>query len=805
MLTKLRIASLSLLLITPFLGIRAQTDTSHSIRAAVETRNWATAVAETTKLRTSNPELFRAKNYDYLLARAAENSGDKTAAANNYQSVVSRQSALSEYALWHLARMARGTGDLLQEREHLRRLTALSPNSLLYDAAVLRLAESLFESGDYPSAVTATRITIRSKNVALARELLLLQGLALLRDSKASEARAVFTKVLTGMPDASRPDDYALQAARQLDQLEQTSGSNQYAGFTEADYLLRASVYHFNRDFVAARFHYQMLLDRFPKTGSLPFATFQIGRGFYSEANYPEAIKYFQKVADEHPQNPTAREALGFLGSTYIRLKRTDDAVAAYKLILDRFPNEPGLERPYLNIIDALHEAGRHTDALNWVQQTRAKFSGQQGSALALFSQMRIHLAQGAWTDVLKDADELLKLSDLGGVRVAGGTTTSEVSFLKAFALEQLGRTDEAISSYLAIPDGRNEYYGSRATLRLLRFAADQKTLSAIESRRATLLATAKTAIAAGQFEQAKTAAHAALRLTSDAAGKKEILQLLRTAYDGLTAYKLPAPQLLSLESKSEEPHRVMANALFELALYDEAMPEFFAARAATTSPPAGTAEKATPSVDEDYSIATYSLRGGLPNRAVRFAEQFWKPIPVDYAIELAPNGLIELLYPTPYRDALLKHAPSRNVDPRFVLSIARQESRYQADAKSLAAARGMMQFIPSTANQIASQLGLQNFNQDALYDADTAILFGSQYLSNLFKQFPNQPEAVAAAYNGGEDNMSRWMGRSKSADPERYVPEVGFSQSKDYVYKVMSNFWSYQRLYDAQLQPLVR
>ena len=76
-------------------------------------------------------------------------------------------------------------------------------------------------------------------------------------------------------------------------------------------------------------------------------------------------------------------------------------------------------------------------------------------------------------------------------------------------------------------------------------------------------------------------------------------------------------------------------------------------------------------------------------------------------------------------------------VDPRFVLSIARQESRFQADAKSVAAARGMMQFIASTANEIAAQLKLQNFQQDDLYNPDTAIRFGSQYLANLFQQFP--------------------------------------------------------------------
>jgi soluble lytic murein transglycosylase len=233
---------------------------------------------------------------------------------------------------------------------------------------------------------------------------------------------------------------------------------------------------------------------------------------------------------------------------------------------------------------------------------------------------------------------------------------------------------------------------------------------------------------------------------------------------------------------------------LLTLGLYDEALPEFLAT---------ATARNTTTNSDQAYTLARLSLQAGLPNRAIRFAEPVWKGIPADYVIDLAPRDMVELLYPVPFRESLIKHASSRGVDPRFVLSIARQESRFQVEAKSVAAARGMMQFIPATASEIAAQLNMTNFEQDDLYNADTAILFGSQYLANLFKQFPDQPQAVAGSYNGGADNLARWIARSKSSEADRYVPEIGFTQTKDYVYKVLANFWTYQRLYDAQLQPL--
>ncbi|MGI8495669.1 MAG: transglycosylase SLT domain-containing protein, partial [Pyrinomonadaceae bacterium] len=140
-------------------------------------------------------------------------------------------------------------------------------------------------------------------------------------------------------------------------------------------------------------------------------------------------------------------------------------------------------------------------------------------------------------------------------------------------------------------------------------------------------------------------------------------------------------------------------------------------------------------------------------------------------------------------------------VDARFMLSIIRQESRYRADVKSYAAARGLLQFISTTADKLADELNRADFRQDELYNPPTAIEFGAQYLSNLFRQFPAQPPAVAASYNGGEDNMARWMARAKTDAPDRYVPEIVFTQSKDYVYKVLANYRVYQIFYDETLK----
>ncbi|HEX3252490.1 MAG TPA: transglycosylase SLT domain-containing protein [Pyrinomonadaceae bacterium] len=764
------------------------------IATAVEAADWQTARAEINKLRSTNESLFRDKSYDYLLGRIAGRTGDLATATASYQIIAANNSRLREYALWRLAKLARATGDLVLERERLQQLSATAPSSLLFEAATLRLSESFFESGDFQAAANSARPLTLSKNTNVAREGAALMGTAYTRAGKVAEARDVFTKLVMQMPDASRPDDFALEAVRQLDAFDNNSPN-----LSEADHLLRASVYQFNRDFAGARIHYQAVIDRFPDSGAITNARVQLARGLYNEAKYEDAIPILQKVmgtAFDSP-SPAGRDAIALLASSYLRLKQYDAAVIVYKALIDKVPDNPNPERAYLNIIDALHEAGRYTEALNWVQQMRARFKNDLGGALALFAQLRIHLAQGSWATVVRDADELSKLSDLGGTRTGGGTTPAEVNFLRAYALEQLGRFEEAIAGYLSIPDGRNEYYGTRATQRLLALAAGEKSRALVLNRLNALLNENNVAAAAGNYEQSRAVAQAVLRLTGD--GQLQLrsaaLKQVQVAYNSLPTYRLPQFNRISL-LKPDPPtgdHEALADNLLLLGLYDEALPELLAARGA---------RKTSGMTDEDYTIALLSLRAGIPNRAVRFAEQVWKQVPADYLIELAPRELVEMLYPVPFRDSLLQNG-NPAVDPRFVLSIARQESRFQADAKSVAAARGMMQFIASTANDIAAQLKLQKFQQDDLYNPDTSIRFGTQYLANLFQQFPNQPQAVAGSYNGGADNLARWIARSRANEADRYVPEIGFSQTKDYVYKVLANFWTYQRLYDAKLQPV--
>lgn len=157
--------------------------------------------------------------------------------------------------------------------------------------------------------------------------------------------------------------------------------------------------------------------------------------------------------------------------------------------------------------------------------------------------------------------------------------------------------------------------------------------------------------------------------------------------------------------------------------------------------------------------------------------------------------------YPIPYRQIIISAAKARKLDPRLVLALIKQESVFRPQAKSPAGARGLLQLTIDAAQKYAAHAGMASVEENQLYQPETSIRLGSEYLAELATMFPNLPEAVAASYNGGEDNVARWVRRAKQKDAGVFTSEVGFDETKAYVQKVMNNYRVYQQLYTADLK----
>jgi soluble lytic murein transglycosylase len=156
--------------------------------------------------------------------------------------------------------------------------------------------------------------------------------------------------------------------------------------------------------------------------------------------------------------------------------------------------------------------------------------------------------------------------------------------------------------------------------------------------------------------------------------------------------------------------------------------------------------------------------------------------------------------HPVMYRNELLQASKKFKVDPRFLLAIMKQESSFKAAAKSPAGARGLLQLVYDTAIKYKTKAGYPNLQPDQLYTPSVNIAFGAAYVADLKSQFGGLYEAIAASYNGGEDNAARWLDRSKPKQPGIFASEVGFAETKNYVFKVMNNYRVYRELYTENL-----
>ncbi|HZC46775.1 MAG TPA: transglycosylase SLT domain-containing protein [Candidatus Acidoferrum sp.] len=150
--------------------------------------------------------------------------------------------------------------------------------------------------------------------------------------------------------------------------------------------------------------------------------------------------------------------------------------------------------------------------------------------------------------------------------------------------------------------------------------------------------------------------------------------------------------------------------------------------------------------------------------------------------------------YPRAYWD-LFQSASSRlALDPYLVLALARQESLFNPKATSSSNARGLMQLIPSTARKMASQNGIDP-EAIRLYDPSVNVELGTAYLKNLFEMFHGDAFHVVAAYNAGENAVSKWIAQNPGADDE-WVENIAYKETREYVKKVIGGRREYLLLY---------
>ncbi len=193
----------------------------------------------------------------------------------------------------------------------------------------------------------------------------------------------------------------------------------------------------------------------------------------------------------------------------------------------------------------------------------------------------------------------------------------------------------------------------------------------------------------------------------------------------------------------------------------------------------------------------SFALRQGAASRESIYAiEVMMKSVPSDFHPDLLPEVVRQLLYPRYFYSYIFQDAERFDVDPALVLSIMREESRFSPRAKSQAAARGLLQFIITTARDIGRGIGLVDLSPEDLYDPRLVIRLGAKYISELGDRFDGNRYRATAAYNAGPNQVALWTRIQPAPGDDYFLTAINFDETKHYVRKVMNSYERYRAIY---------
>ena len=177
-----------------------------------------------------------------------------------------------------------------------------------------------------------------------------------------------------------------------------------------------------------------------------------------------------------------------------------------------------------------------------------------------------------------------------------------------------------------------------------------------------------------------------------------------------------------------------------------------------------------------------------------------------DRAISTADRTLLQhdyaLRYPAPFRDLVDAQSRDLALDHGWVYGLMRQESRFVMNAKSGVGAKGLMQLMPATANWVAKKIGLKGYHAGKAGEMKTNVALGTNYLSMVLASLDNHPVLASAAYNAGPGRARRWRAE-EPLEGAIYAETIPFSETRDYVKKVMTNAVYYTALFEGKVPSL--
>jgi hypothetical protein len=134
--------------------------------------------------------------------------------------------------------------------------------------------------------------------------------------------------------------------------------------------------------------------------------------------------------------------------------------------------------------------------------------------------------------------------------------------------------------------------------------------------------------------------------------------------------------------------------------------------------------------------------------------------------------------------ELLVEEGDRVGIDPLFLAAVIRIESAFSTEAISHVGARGLMQVMPATGEEVAAKIGIPWEGPDQLYDLEVNVRLGVYYLDWLLNRYRGSYVFALTAYNRGPTNLGIILRRDGVLKP----------QFKEYYQKIQSTYEAYIR-----------
>jgi soluble lytic murein transglycosylase len=214
----------------------------------------------------------------------------------------------------------------------------------------------------------------------------------------------------------------------------------------------------------------------------------------------------------------------------------------------------------------------------------------------------------------------------------------------------------------------------------------------------------------------------------------------------------------------------------------------------------AGFPEEASAEADRVVAGAG-SDRATLYALAEALAERGYSQRAIQIGLRLQSSGglnrrLLGILYPFPFRQLISEEARERGLDPAVTAALIRQESMFEARATSHVGARGLMQIMPRTGEQLAESVGIEQWDPELLYHPEINIHLGTRYVAQHAENYDGSLPSIFAAYNAGEHRVDDWQAFPEYGQDELFTERIPFSETREYVKILSRNRALYEGLY---------